>query len=172
MRGRGKTMHYPQARPLSTPRVGLATGALVMAVLVAACGTPPRAMTVVDPPVTGVVTMLEDEVRALPGQRIAWATYWTLCWDAYPGARAYELQALTGEGAAPLLRRQRERCWRLEAAAGENAQAQGLHNREFLLALQAGQLAYRVRAILAGDRVSAWSVPLAVGVATAPQAQR
>jgi hypothetical protein len=98
--------------------------------------------------------------------RLAWSTYWKLCWEEYPGATAYELQALTGEGGARKLRRQRERCFRIEAAKGENEKTQGLANRDLLLALQAGQLAYRVRAALNDHRVSAWSSPAAVGEVT------
>lgn len=109
---------------------------------------------------------LEDEVRELPGERIAWSTHWKLCWESYPEAKAYEIQTLTGEGASRRLRRQSERCLRIEAAAGENDKGLGLLNREVLLALQSAQLAYRVRAILHDNRVSEWSPPMAVGQAT------
>jgi hypothetical protein len=46
-------------------------------------GSPPQ---VVQPPVTGLVATLEDEMHDLPNARIAWSTYWKLCWSAYPGA--------------------------------------------------------------------------------------
>jgi hypothetical protein len=124
------------------------------------------------PPVTGLVATLEDEVRELPGDRMAWSTYWKLCWDVYPQATAYELQVVTGEGSSPKLRRQSERCFRLQAAAGENEKSQGLVNRAMLLVLQAGQLAYRVRAVFSNGRVSAWSLAMAVGEETRAQPQR
>lgn len=105
-------------------------------------------------------------MRDLPGGRIAWSTYWKLCWAEYPGAKGYELQTLTSEGISAKLRRQSERCFRIEAAANENEKSQGLLNREVLLALQSGQLAYRVRAVLEEGRASEWSPPMAVGKAT------
>jgi hypothetical protein len=148
----------------------------VLALLLASCGLPsgaPRAdvlgadaSRVVRPSVRGLVATLEDEVHELPGERMAWATYWKLCWEDYPGARTYELQTLTGEGASPKLRRQSERCLRLEVVKGENAKKLGFVNREVLLALQAGQLAYRVRAVLDEGRVSDWSSPVAAGKVT------
>ncbi len=158
----------------------LAAGMLALTLLLASCGLSPGARRadaprayasradasrVVPPPVRGLVATLEDEVHDLPGERMAWATYWKLCWEDYPGARAYELQLLTGEGVSPKLRRQSERCVRLEVAKGENAKKLGLVNREVLLALQAGQLAYRVRAVLDEGRVSDWSSPVAAGEA-------
>ncbi len=117
--------------------------------------------------VSGLVTTLEDEVRDLPDGQIAWSTYWKLCWDEYPGAQGYELQTMTGEGRSPKLRRQSGRCFRLQAAAGENQKTAGLVNRELQLKLQEGQLGYRVRAVLADNRVSEWSVTMPVGKATA-----
>lgn len=117
--------------------------------------------------VSGLVTTLEDEVRDLPDGQIAWSTYWKLCWDEYPGAQGYELQTMTGEGRSPKLRRQSGRCFRLQSAAGENQKAAGLLNRDLQLKLQEGQLGYRVRAVLADNRVSEWSVSMPVGKATA-----
>ena len=105
-------------------------------------------------------------MHELPGDRTAWSTYWKLCWDLYPQATAYELQTVTGEGNSPKLRRQSERCFRIEAAGGENEKSQGLVNRTMLLLLQAGQLAYRVRAVFSNGRVSAWSPAMAVGKET------
>lgn len=145
-----------------------AAATLVLMLLLTSCGLPSGALRVAQPQVRGLVATLEDEVRDLPGERIAWATYWKLCWQSYPGAKGYELETLTGEGASPKLRRQSEPCLRIEAAAGENEKSRGLLNREVLLALQSGQLAYRVRAVLDGNRVSEWSPPLAVGEATRP----
>ena len=128
--------------------------------LCAACSQPPAAPL---PAMMGLVASLEDEVRDLPNGQIAWSTYWKLCWDNYPNAEAYELQTMTGEGATRRLRRQSERCFSLQAAAGENSKAQGLLNRALQLALQQGQLAYRVRAVRKDGRMSEWSVPFAVG---------
>ena len=73
------------------------------------------------------------------------------------------MQTLTGEGTSRKLRRQHDTCSRIEAAAGENAKEKGLANRDLLLAMQSGQLAYRVRAVLDGDRVSEWSSVMMVG---------
>lgn len=117
--------------------------------------------------VSGLLTTLEDEVRDLPDGQIAWSTYWKLCWDEYPGAQGYELQTMTGEGRSPKLRRQSGRCFRLQSAAGENQKSAGLVNRDLQLKLQEGQLGYRVRAVLADNRVSEWSVSMPVGKATA-----
>src|SRR5947208_15242510 len=94
--------------------------ALAAAVALSACRTQAGGPTVVAPPVGGLVAQLEDEVRDLPGDRIGWSTYWRLCWREYPAARGYELETLTGEGASPKLRRQDDRCVRVQAAAGEN----------------------------------------------------
>lgn len=138
----------------------------VWVLLVASCDSPSSAQKVVGPPVRGLVATLEDEVSELPGGRIAWSTYWKLCWESYPGAKSYELQPLTSEGISPKLRRQSDRCFRIEAAAGENEKSQGFVNRKLLLALQSGQLAYRVRAILDKKSVSEWSPSIAVGELT------
>lgn len=138
-------------------------GTLLLALLsLFACGSSGPSQ-VVQPPVTGLVATLEDEVRELPNARIAWSTDWKLCWSPYPGATGYELQPLTGEGVRKTLRRQRDVCYRVQAAAGENDKAQGMLNRDVQLSLQRGQLAYQVRAVLTGNRVSAWSRAIAVG---------
>jgi hypothetical protein len=135
---------------------------LTLVLLAAGSGGSPAAAQQV-PPVHGLVATLEDQVRELGHGRIAWSTYWKLCWDAVPGAEAYELQAVTSEGVSPELRRQEGTCFRIEAAANENAIDQGLLHRDMLLAVQASQLAYRVRAALENGRVSAWSQAAAVG---------
>jgi hypothetical protein len=70
---------------------------------------------------------------------------------------------MTGEGTSKNLHRQREGCYRVQAAAGENDKAQGLLNRDVQLSLQRGQLAYQIRAVLSDNRVSAWSRAIAVG---------
>jgi len=71
-------------------------------------------LEVVTPPVSGLESGFEDIAQNLSGGRIRWSTYWRLCWTEYPGARAYELQAQTIEGVAPNLRRQSDRCFRIE----------------------------------------------------------
>lgn len=114
-------------------------------------------------PVQEMVATLEDEVRNLPEQRIAWSTFWKLCWEEYPGATGYELELLTSEGVSPKLRRQSARCFRIEVAAGENKRKEGMIHRDIQLALQKGQLACRVRAVFDAGRVSEWSSPVAVG---------
>jgi hypothetical protein len=116
------------------------------------------------PPVEGLTATLKDEVRDLSVDRIAWSTYWELCWEPYSGAEAYELKALTGEGeVSGELRPQEENCFRIKAAAGENKESEGLKTRNVQLALQRSQLAYQVRAVLGEARVSEWSRPVPVG---------
>jgi hypothetical protein len=128
------------------------------------------------PPIGGFVATLADEVRELPKQRIAWRTYWTLCWDAYPQARGYELQAVTSEGGSLRPKSVDGPCHRLEVAGNENRRSEGLRTRDLQLAVQSGQLAYRVRALLADGRTSAWSPlfgagkPVGSGSAAALQA--
>lgn len=114
-------------------------------------------------PIQGMVATLEDEVRDLPEQRIAWSTFWKLCWEEYPGASGYELELLTSEGVSPELRRQSARCFRVEVASGENKRNEGMVHRDIQLALQKGQLACRVRAVFDAARVSEWSSPVVVG---------
>lgn len=140
---------------------------LLLLAMLSGCGAsgPPQ---VVQPPVSGLMATLSDEVRDLPGDRIAWTTYWQLCWTPYPGATTYELQPVTGEGTASRLIHQQNTCFRQEAAKGENAKADGLVNRDLLVKLQISQLAYKVRAVLNGNRVSAWSPPAAVGETATP----
>jgi hypothetical protein len=103
-------------------------------------------------------------VACPPDDRIACSTDRRLCWERHPGARGYELEALTGEGTAsarPIA--QAERCYRIEAAGGEDRGSAGLKHRRALLAPQQRQLAHRVRPVLAGGRVGAWSAAVAVG---------
>ncbi|SMB83021.1 hypothetical protein SAMN00120144_3952 [Hymenobacter roseosalivarius DSM 11622] len=119
--------------------------------------TQPEEPRVLGSPVTGITTKLEDEVTSLPGGQIAWSTFWKLCWHPYPGARNYQLQVFTSEGASPRLRPQATPCYRLQIAAGYNAQTQGLLNRDKLISLQMGQLSYKIRAVLADNTVSEWS---------------
>jgi hypothetical protein len=121
------------------------------------------------PAVDGFVATLERDVRRLPRRRIAWSTYWLLCWARYPRARAYELETLTGEGASSELRRQRGRCLRLEVAADENKRSEGFKGERIQLALAASQLAYRVRAALRNGHASPWSEPYAAGEEVGPR---
>lgn len=114
-------------------------------------------------PIQEMAASLEDEVRDLPEQRIAWSTFWKLCWEEYPGATGYELELLTSEGVSPELRRQGARCFRIEVASGKNKRKEGMVHRDIQIALQKGQLACRVRAVFDAGRVSAWSSPVVVG---------
>jgi hypothetical protein len=121
---------------------------------------------VVQPPVTGLVSTLSDEVEELPAQLIRWSTYWQLCWQPYPEAKEYELQAVLMQGKSPKLQRQSDRCFRIQAASNENQKSQGLLNRELILLMHKIQLGYRVRAVLDNNRVSEWSQVMAVGATT------
>lgn len=120
----------------------------------------------VQPPVTGLVSTLSDEVEELPAELIRWSTYWQLCWEPYPEAKEYELQAVLMQGRSPKLERQSDRCFRIQAASNENQKSQGLLNRELILLMHKIQLGYRVRAVLDGNRVSEWSPVMAVGATT------
>ncbi|BAY19198.1 hypothetical protein NIES21_50580 [Anabaenopsis circularis NIES-21] len=118
---------------------------------------------VVQPPVTGLVSILSDEVKELPSDLIRWSTYWQMCWEPYPDAKEYELQTVLVEGKSPKLKRQSDRCFRIQAASNENQKSQGLLNRELILLMHKIQLGYRVRAVLDNNRVSEWSEVMAVG---------
>ncbi|RCJ21672.1 hypothetical protein A6S26_23140 [Nostoc sp. ATCC 43529] len=120
----------------------------------------------VQPPITGLVSTLSDEVEELPAELIRWSTYWQLCWEPYPEAKEYELQAVLMEGKSPKLKRQSDRCFRIQAASNENEKSQGLLNRELILLMHKIQLGYRVRAVLDNNRVSEWSPVMAVGATT------
>jgi hypothetical protein len=103
-----------------------AAGAALAALALAACDSSDEERRVSRPrAVDGFVATLERDVRRLPGRRIAWSTYWRLCWARYPDTRVYEVETLTGEGAPSELLRQRRRCLRLEVAADENARSEG-----------------------------------------------
>ena len=123
----------------------------------------------VQPPVTGLVSTLSDEVEELPAELIRWSTYWQLCWEPYPEAKEYELQTVLMQGRSPKLERQSDRCFRIQAASNENQKSQGLLNREVILLMHKIQLGYRVRAVLDGNRVSEWSPVMAVGATTVSQ---
>jgi len=111
------------------------------------------------PPPTGLVASLEDDVVAGGG----WRTSWVLCWDPYPGAVGYELMTVTGEGVSPTLRRQADRCFRIEAAAGDGPAETRPARRAAQLAAQQGQLAFKVRGVPRHGTPSEWSPPAAVG---------
>lgn len=110
------------------------------------------------PAPAGLVASLEDEA----GAGGAWRTWWVLCWDAAPGAVAYELKTVTGEGASPKLRRQTDRCLRIEAAAGDGPEDRPAR-RAAQLAGQQGQLAFQVRSVPAHGPPGEWSPAVAVG---------
>ncbi len=174
----------PKALP-SVQSVTYLLVALVASLLSAACDTlsnaspttkppvvPSGTPQVVKPPVTGFVATLSDEVKELPKQRIAWSTYWKLCWMPYPEAVAYELQGVSSEGTSPKLKRQTDNCFRLQAAANVNSKSKGLLYREETLAMHTVQLGFRVRAVLDGNRVSEWSPPMPVGETTKPKTSK
>jgi hypothetical protein len=127
---------------------------------------------VVQPPITGLVSTLSDEVQELPSDLIRWSTYWQLCWEPYPEAKEYELQKVLGDGASPKLQHQSDRCFRLQAASNENQKSQGLLNREVILLMHKIQLGYRVRAVLDDNRVSEWSPVMAVGATTVAESSQ
>ncbi len=116
------------------------------------------------PAPAGLVTRFDDEASppSAAGE-VSWRTFWVLCWDAYAGADRFETRTLTGEGASPRLTVRRDRCLRIEAAAGASPPAAVDRERALLLASQQGQLAVQVRAVLAGGHRSEWSQPVAVG---------
>ncbi|MCC5646518.1 hypothetical protein LC607_27105 [Nostoc sp. CHAB 5824] len=120
-------------------------------------------LQVVEPPVSGLTSTLSDEVKELPTELIRWSTYWQLCWQPYPEAKEYELQAVLMEGKSPKLQRQSDRCFRIQAASNENQKSLGLLNRELILLMHKIQLGYRVRAVLDDNHVSQWSEVMAVG---------
>ena len=130
------------------------------------------------PQLTGLRATLEDQVTELPDDRIKWNTYWVLSWDPVPGVESYNIQVLTSEGRSPKLLSVTEPRYRLQAATGENAKAEGFVKRDIQLALHTGSLAVRVRAQLPGDSTrdklpshlaSGWSALFDVGKATAPK---
>jgi hypothetical protein len=138
-----------------------------MAVALAGCGgavAPADESPFPAGPPNGVTARLADSVKTVGSGRIAWSTRWSLCWKSVPGAGAYELQTLAGEGTSPETVRQSGTCFSLEVAKGENARSAGLVNRDLQIALARGQLSYRVRAV-AGKSVSAWTAAYAAGAA-------
>jgi hypothetical protein len=132
----------------------LAAGALTLAACSGPADTGPPG-----PEPAGLVATLEDEV----GAGGSWRTFWELCWDADPGAVAYELKTVTGEGASPKLRRQTDRCVRIEAAAGDGPAEERPARRAAQLAGQQGQLAFQVRGVPGQGPPGEWSPPVAVG---------
>lgn len=149
-------------RGLTAPSLISAIAIFIFLLSAAACGTKAEKQATVSPPVQNLTATLDDEVHDLPDGEIRWTTYWRLCWAKYEGAREYELQAVTPEGASPKLSRQSDTCFRLEVAGGKNPKAQGLLKRDLQLAVRSGELAYRVRAVLADGRASEWSQPVSI----------
>lgn len=151
-----------EGRPRRWPPLVLALAEIIWLLISVSSAAPPVHKETAGP-VQRMVASLEDEVKDLPQKRIAWSTFWKLCWDEFPGARGYELQTLTSEGRSPRLHRQVERCFRIQVAAGENLRTEGLVDRKIQLLLQSGQLAYRVRAVFDGERAGEWSPSIPVG---------
>lgn len=156
--------HSGQALPVSTNGSQI-TGTPT---LPARNPAPKESPKIISSPITGLVASLEDETKDLPNGRMSWSTFWKLCWKDYPEATEYELETFTGEGSARKLRRQTGTCFRIEIAKGQNEKSKGLFNRELMLASISGQLAYRVRAVLAGNRVTQWSPLMEATKATSP----
>lgn len=150
--GQAPTVFTNVSPPTGTPRPTAST-------------EPPKVIT---SPITGLIASLEDETTDLPDGKMAWVSFWKLCWKNYPEAIEYELETFTGEGSARKLRRQTDTCFRIEIAKGKNEKSKGLFNRELMLASISGQLAYRVRAVLPGNRVTQWSPLMEAGKATSP----
>ncbi len=111
----------------------------------------------------GLVTALEDEIRPAGPGLVAWSTYWRLCWKPVAGARFYELRLTTSEGAPRTPKRLGDACFRLEVAAGENAESEGMPRRQLMLDMQAAQASVQVRAVLTDERRTAWTEEQAVG---------
>lgn len=147
---------------MRSPRFLTATGAVWFVLHVFGIALP-TAMGEDTHAVRGMVASLEDEVRELSEERIAWSTFWKLCWEAYPGATGYEMELLTSEGASPTLRNQSAQCFRIEVASGENERKEEFVHRDLQIALQSGQLAIRVRAMFGEGKVGAWSPTIALG---------
>jgi hypothetical protein len=138
-------------------------GVCLLGVVVAGRGASPAATPArAGPAPAGLSNRLDDEVEPQAGDLVSWRTFWALCWDPYDGATSYELRVLTGEGSSARLVRQPDRCFRIEAAAGESAPGARAGDRAQLLAAQQGQLAVQVRAVVGRAR-SDWSEPVAVG---------
>lgn len=115
------------------------------------------------PPPAGFVRTLEDETRAAAPGRVAWSTYWKLCWDPVATARHYEIRLVTSEGAPRTPKHLVATCYRIEAAAGENPVGEGMPKRELMLSMQAAQAALQVRAVFADGRATAWSTEQPIG---------
>jgi hypothetical protein len=148
-------------RRLLTAAVIVVAGVVAAAVLVLrpAADRP----GVAGPPPGGLRARLDDETQPARADLVSWRTFWELCWDDYPGAVAYELRAVTGEGVSPHVKRQKGRCLRIEAASGETTPADEASQRTLLLAEQRSELAYQVRAVTPDHAVSEWTPAVAVG---------
>jgi hypothetical protein len=144
-------------------RSWLRVSAATVLVLTASCGGPPAAPTVVAPAVSGLTATLTDQTIAHPAGQLSWRTTWELCWPPYSGAIGYQLQARTSEGTVDRVREHTGQCFQVEAASGVHAETEWRSRRTLLLELSAGQLAYRVRAVLPDHRVSLWSSSVKVG---------
>ena len=99
------------------------------------------------------------------GERVTWSSTWTLCWDPFPGAVAYEVQAMTSESASTRIKRVDGPCFSVELAAGDDLAQEVIEKRDVQLAVQRSHLAYRVRATLGGDIVTTWSPAIDAGPA-------
>ncbi len=111
----------------------------------------------------GLTKTLQDVKRPSGRGRIAWSTYWKLCWQPVAGAKYYEKRLLTSEGAPRKPARINSNCFRVEAAAGENPSSEGLPKRDLMLSMQAAQSAIQIRAVFPDGQTTAWTAEQAVG---------
>ncbi len=112
----------------------------------------------------GLTRSLQDIKRPSGRGRIAWSTYWKLCWQPVAGAKYYEKRLLTSEGAPHSPARIKTTCFRVEAAAGENPSREGLPKRDLMLNMQAAQSAIQIRAVFPDGSTTAWTAEQPVGL--------
>jgi hypothetical protein len=111
----------------------------------------------------GLTITLQDVKRPSGRGRIAWSTYWKLCWQPVAGAKYFEKRLLTSEGAPRKPERINTTCFRVEAAAGENPSSEGLPKRDLMLSMQAAQSAVQIRAVFRDGHTTAWTAEQPIG---------
>jgi hypothetical protein len=112
---------------------------------------------------TNLRVAISTSATPVSGERVAWTSMWTLCWDPLPGAVGYEIQAVTWETVSTRIRRVEAPCFSVELAAGEDVSSEVEEKRDTQLAVHRSQLAYRVRADFGGNVVGAWSRAIDAG---------
>lgn len=144
--------------------VSFAGGAGVVGVYRIVASTPATPTPTVDARVVeNFRVALATLATPVAGERVAWSSSWSLCWDPLPGALGYEVQAMTSESASARLKRVEAPCFTVELAAGEDRAADVPEKRAVQLAVQRSQLAYRVRAIFGQNVVGTWSPAIDAG---------